>query len=144
MLHGRVQLLFFKEVTMETTGTEKAETDTTSEEEKDEITEEVAKKILLTQLDGIKVIIQSRIIVLSPLKFEDYPLTRVLEHADMSAPTEYQSLVMAKLINSIIARSKLTPEEISILRGSTSQDLLRTYHTIGSAVERAIAEILSG
>jgi len=129
---------------METTGTEKAETDTTSEEEKDEITEEVAKKMLLTQLDGIKVIIHSRLIVLSPLKFEDYPLTRVLEHADMNAPTEYQSLIMAKLINSIIARSKLTPEEISILRGSTSQDLLRTYHTIGAAVERAIAEILSG
>ena len=127
---------------METTGKE-TETEE-SAEEKDEITEEVAKKMLLTQLDGIKVIIHSRLIVLSPLKFEDYPLTRVLEHADMSAPTEYQSLVMAKLINSIIARSKLTPEEISILRGSTSQDLLRTYHTIGAAVERAIAEILSG
>jgi hypothetical protein len=127
---------------METTGKE-TETEE-SAEEKDEITEEVAKKMLLTQLDGIKVIIQSRLIVLSPLKFEDYPLTRVLEHADMRAPTEYQSLVMAKLINSIIARSKLTPEEISILRGSTSQDLLRTYHTIGAAVERAIAEILSG
>jgi len=130
---------------METTGTETEETEAASSaEEKDEITEEVAKKMLLTQLDGIKVIIQSRLIVLSALKFEDYPLTRVLEHADMSAPTEYQSLVMAKLINSIIARSKITPEEISILRGSNSQDLLRTYHTIGSAVERAIAEILSG
>lgn len=130
---------------METTGTETEETEAVSSvEEKDEISEEVAKKMLLTQLDGIKVIIHSRLIVLSALKFEDYPLTRVLEHADMSAPTEYQSLVMAKLINSIIARSKLTPEEISILRGSTSQDLLRTYHTIGSAVERAIAEILSG
>ncbi|MFZ3169243.1 MAG: hypothetical protein WA130_16645 [Candidatus Methanoperedens sp.] len=130
---------------METTGTETEETEVASSaEEKDEITEEVAKKMLLTQLDGIKVILHSRLIVLSPLKFEDYPLTRVLEHADMSAPTEYQSLVMAKLINSIIARSKLTPEEISILRGSTSQDLLRTYHTIGAAVERAIAEILSG
>lgn len=130
---------------METTGKETEETEAASSaEEKDEITEEVAKKMLLTQLDGIKVIIHSRLIVLSPLKFEDYPLTRVLEHADMSAPTEYQSLVMAKLINSIIARSKLTPEDISILRGSTSQDLLRTYHTIGSAVERAIAEILSG
>lgn len=128
------------ETTRKETGTETEE----SAEEKDEITEEVAKKMLLTQLDGIKVIIQSRIIVLSPLKFEDYPLTRVLEHADMRAPTEYQSLVMAKLINSIIARSKITPEEISILRGLTSQDLLRTYHTIGAAVERAIAEILSG
>lgn len=128
------------ETTRKETGTETEE----SAEENDEITEEVAKKMLLTQLDGIKVIIQSRLIVLSALKFEDYPLTRVLEHADMRAPTEYQSLVMAKLINSIIARSKLTPEEISILRGSTSQDLLRTYHTIGSAVERAIAEILSG
>jgi hypothetical protein len=132
------------ETTGNETGTEKAETDTTPVEEKDEITEEAAKQMLLTQLDGIKVIIQSRLIVLSPLKFEDYPLTRVLEHADMSVPTEYQSLVMAKLINSIIARSKLTPEEISILRGSTSQDLLRTYHTIGAAVERAMAEILSG
>jgi hypothetical protein len=132
------------EATGKETGTEKAETDTTPVEEKDEITEEDAKQMLLTQLDGIKVIIQSRLIVLSPLKFEDYPLTRVLEHADMSAPTEYQSLVMAKLINSIIARSKLTPEEIAILRGSTSQDLLRTYHTIGAAVERAMVEILSG
>jgi hypothetical protein len=132
------------EATGNETGTEKAETDTTPVEEKDEITEEDAKQMLLTQLDGIKVIIQSRLIVLSPLKFEDYPLTRVLEHADMSAPTEYQSLVMAKLINSIIARSKLTPEEITILRGSTSQDLLRTYHTIGAAVERAMVEILSG
>ena len=133
------------ETTGKETGTESEETEAASSaEEKDEITEEVAKKMLLTQLDGIKVIIQSRIIVLSPLKFEDYPLTRVLEHADMRAPTEYQSLVMAKLINSIIARSKITPEEISILRGSTSQDLLRTYHTIGAAVERAIAEILSG
>ena len=129
---------------METTGTEKAQTDEISVEEKEDITEEVAKQMLLTQLDGIKVIIQSKLIVLSPLKFEDYPLTRVLEHADMSAPTEYQSLVMAKLINSIIARSKLTPEEIAILRGSTSQDLLRTYHTVGSAVERAMAEILLG
>jgi hypothetical protein len=129
---------------METTGKETGTETEESAEEKDEITEEVAKKMLLTQLDGIKVIIHSRLIVLSPLKFEDYPLTRVLENADMSAPTEYQSLVMAKLINSIIARSKLTPEEISILRGSSSQDLLRTYHTIGSAVERAIAEILSG
>ena len=129
---------------MEATGTEKTQTDTTSVEENEEVTEEVAKQMLLTQLDGIKVIIQSKLIVLSPLKFEDYPLTRVLEHADMSAPTEYQSLVMAKLINSIIARSKLTPDEIAILKGSTSQDLLRTYHTIGSAVERAMAEILSG
>jgi len=133
------------ETTGKETGTEKAETGAASPvEEKGEITEEAAKQMLLTQLDGIKVIIQSRLIVLSPLKFEDYPLTRVLEHADMRAPTEYQSLVMAKLINSIIARSKLTTEEISILRGSTSQDLLRTYHTIGAAVERAIAEILSG
>jgi hypothetical protein len=133
------------ETTGKETGTETEGTEVPSSNEvKDEITEEVAKKMLLTQLDGIKVIIQSRLIVLSPLKFEDYPLTRVLEHADMRAPTEYQSLVMAKLINSIIARSKLIPEEISILRGSTSQDLLRTYHTIGAAVERAIAEILSG
>src|SRR4030066_623275 len=133
------------ETTGTETGTEKEESDTASPVEgRDEITEEVAKKMLLTQLDGIKVIIQSRIIVLSALKFEDYPLTRVLEHADMRAPTEYQSLVMAKLINSIIHKSKLTPEEISILRGSTSQDLLRTYHTIGAAVERAMVEILSG
>ena len=133
------------ETTGKETGTEKAETGAASPvEEKGEITEEAAKQMLLTQLDGIKVIIQSRLIILSPLKFEDYPLTRVLEHADMRAPTEYQSLVMAKLINSIIARSKLTPEEVSILRGSTSQDLLRTYHTIGAAVERAMVEILSG
>lgn len=100
--------------------------------------------VVFTQMDGIKVILQNRLIVLSPLRFEDYPLTRVLEHADMRAPTEYQSIIMAKLINSIIARSRLTPEEMGILRGSSSQDLLRTYHTIGGAVERALAEILIG
>jgi len=133
------------ETTQQKTESEKAEIEAASPvEEKGGITEEAAKQMLLTQLDGIKVIIQSKLIILSPLKFEDYPLTRVLEHADMRAPTEYQSLVMAKLINSIIARSKLTPEEITILRGSTSQDLLRTYHTIGAAVERAMVEILSG
>ncbi|MDO8727965.1 MAG: hypothetical protein Q7J35_18085, partial [Candidatus Methanoperedens sp.] len=84
------------ETTRQKTESEKAELEAASPvEEKEGITEEVAKQMLLTQLDGIKVIIQSRLIVLSPLKFEDYPLTRVLEHADMSAPTEYQSLVMA-------------------------------------------------
>ncbi len=108
-------------------------------------TEETSgEDMVFTQTDGIKVILQNRLIVLSPLRFEDYPLTRVLEHANMRAPTEYQSMIMAKLINSIIARSRLTPEEIDIMRGSSSYDMLRTYHTIGAAVERALAEILIG
>ncbi len=110
----------------------------------EELSGEEVQQTMLTQMDGIKIILQNRLIILSPLRFEDYPLTRVLEHADMRAPTEYQSIIMAKLINSIIARSKLTPEEMEILRGSSSQDLLRTYHTIGAAVERALAEILIG
>lgn len=106
--------------------------------------EELSGEEVFSQMDGIKVILQNKLIVLSPLRFEDYPLTRVLEHADMRALTEYQSLIMAKLINNILARSRITPDDMAILRGSTSQDLLRTYHTIGAAVERALAEILSG
>ncbi len=110
----------------------------------EELSDEDVQQMMLTQIDGIKVILQNKLIVLSPLRFEDYPLTRVLEHADMRAFTEYQSIIMAKLINSIIARSKLTQEEMGILRGNSSQDLLRTYHTIGAAVERALVEILIG
>ena len=38
-------------------------------------------------------------------------------------PTEYQSLVMAKLINSIIARSKLTPEADCLLMVSSEHEI---------------------
>jgi len=48
-------------------------------------------------------------------------------------------LVMAKLINTILARSKLTPGEMDVLR----EDLLKTYHVIGSAIEKALTEVLT-
>jgi hypothetical protein len=96
--------------------------------------------MLLTQRVNIKIVLQSKLILLSPLKFEDYPLTRVLSNSNFQAPTEYQSLVMAKLINTILARSKLTPGEMDVLR----EDLLKTYHVIGSAIEKALTEVLTG
>lgn len=123
---------------------EKQTTEQTPEAHEEELSDEAIQRMALTQNDGIKIILQSRLIVLSPLTFEDFPLTRVLLNSNHHAPTEYQSLIMAKLINNILARSKLTPDEMAILRGSTSQDLLRTYHTIGAAVERALTEVLSG
>ena len=107
--------------------------------EETEISEEESRQMLLTQRDNIKIVLQSKLIVLSPLKFEDYPLTRVLSNSNFQAPTEYQSLVMAKLINAILARSKLTPGEMEVLR----EDLLKTYHVIGAAVEKALIEILT-
>jgi hypothetical protein len=122
---------------------EKQTTEQTPEAHEEELSDEAIQRMTLTHNDGIKVILQSRLIVLSPLTFEDFPLTRVLVNSNLRTPTEYQSLIMAKLINNILARSKLTPEETAILRGSTSQDLLRTYHTIGAAVEGALTEILS-
>lgn len=125
---------------METPATEKPDEKGTSQETpEEEITEEAAQQMLLSQRDGIKIVLQSKLITLSPLKFEDYPLTRVLVNSNFQAPTEYQSLIMAKLINSILARSKLTPEEMDILK----VDLLKTYHVIGAAVEKALIEILS-
>jgi hypothetical protein len=126
---------------------EKQTTEQTPEDhdrDQEELSDEAIQRMALTQNDGIKVILQSRLIVLSPLTFEDFPLTRVLVNSNLRTPTEYQSLIMAKLINNILARSKLTPEETAILRGGSSQDLLRTYHTIGAAVEGALTEILSG
>ena len=107
--------------------------------EETEISEEESREVLLTQRDNIKIVLQSKLILLSPLKFEDYPLTRVLSNSNFQAPTEYQSLVMAKLINTILARSKLTPGEMDVLRG----DLLKTYHVIGSAIEKALTEVLT-
>jgi hypothetical protein len=107
--------------------------------EETEISEEESRQMLLTQRDNIKIVLQSKLILLSPLRFEDYPLTRVLSNSNFQAPTEYQSLVMAKLINTILARSKLTPGEMDILR----MDLLKTYHVIGSAIEKAMTEVLS-
>jgi hypothetical protein len=107
--------------------------------EETEISEEESREMLLTQRDNIKIVLQSKLILLSPLKFEDYPLTRVLSNSNFQAPTEYQSLVMAKLINTILARSKLTPGEMDVLR----MDLLKTYHVIGSAIEKALTEVLT-
>jgi hypothetical protein len=108
--------------------------------EETEVSEEELREMLLTQRVNIKIVLQSKLILLSPLKFEDYPLTRVLSNSNFQAPTEYQSLVMAKLINTILARSKLTPGEMDVLRG----DLLKTYHVIGSAIEKALTEVLTG
>jgi hypothetical protein len=107
--------------------------------EETEVSEEELREMLLTQRVNIKIVLQSKLILLSPLKFEDYPLTRVLSNSNFQAPTEYQSLVMAKLINTILARSKLTPGEMDVLRG----DLLKTYHVIGSAIEKALTEVLT-
>lgn len=107
--------------------------------EETEVSEEELQEMLLTQRVNIKIVLQSKLILLSPLKFEDYPLTRVLSNSNFQAPTEYQSLVMAKLINTILARSKLTPGEMDVLRG----DLLKTYHVIGSAIEKALTEVLT-
>nr|WAI02734.1 MAG: hypothetical protein OI719_00575 [Candidatus Methanoperedens sp.] len=108
--------------------------------EETEVSEEELREMLLTQRVNIKIVLQSKLILLSPLKFEDYPLTRVLSNSNFQAPTEYQSLVMAKLINTILARSKLTPGEMDVLR----EDLLKTYHVIGSAIEKALTEVLTG
>jgi len=121
------------------TGSDKDSAKTGDEIPEEEITEEGAQQMLLTQRDAIKIVLHSKLIVLSPLKFEDYPLTRVLSNSNFQAPTEYQSLVMAKLINAILSRSKLTPGEMEVLK----EDLLKTYHVIGSAVERALIEILT-
>ncbi|MFZ3168227.1 MAG: hypothetical protein WA130_11480 [Candidatus Methanoperedens sp.] len=107
--------------------------------EETEVSEEELREMLLTQRVNIKIVLQSKLILLSPLKFEDYPLTRVLSNSNFQAPTEYQSLVMAKLINTILARSKLTPGEMDVLR----EDLLKTYHVIGSAIEKALTEVLT-
>jgi len=107
--------------------------------EETEVSEEELREMLLTQRVNIKIVLQSKLILLSPLKFEDYPLTRVLSNSNFQAPTEYQSLVMAKLINTILARSKLTPGEMDVLR----EDLLKTYHVIGSAIKKALTEVLT-
>jgi hypothetical protein len=121
------------------TGQEKDDAKGEKPQEETEISEEESQQLLLSQRDAIKIVLNSKLIVLSPLKFEDYPLTRVLSNSNFQAPTEYQSLVMAKLINAILSRSKLTPGEMEVLK----EDLLKTYHVIGSAVEKALIEVLT-
>lgn len=108
-------------------------------EEEEEVSEEEAQQMLLSQRDGIKIILRSKLITLSPLRLEDFPLTRVLSNSNFQVPTEYQSLIMAKLINAILSRSKLTLEET----GALKDDQLKTYHVIGTAIEKALFEILT-
>lgn len=93
--------------------------------------------------EGIQVIIGGRIITLSPLLFEDFPLTYIIERSDIRNPTEQQAMAMVKLINKIISRSRLTPEEIELLRGRSQQELLRTYHQIAGAIERTLLVTLT-
>lgn len=88
--------------------------------------------------EGIPVFINNQVITLSPLLFEDFPLTYIIEHGDIRNPTEQQAVTMVKLINKLLSRSRLTPEETELLRGKSQQELLRNYHIIAAAIERTL------
>ena len=123
----------------ETAFPEPEDIDTDTPPEADEYSEERTQQILDSNIDGLKIILGSRLIILAPLRLEDFPLTRVLVNSNFNAPTEYQSLMMAKLINSILARSKFSLEETEILK----LDRLKTYHVIGLAIEKALFKKLT-
>ena len=72
--------------------------------EETEISEEESRQMLLTQRDNIKIVLQSKLIVLSPLKFEDYPGL-----CPQTQRTEVSSLVRADALSgSGVARAPRT------------------------------------
>ncbi|MDW7727000.1 MAG: hypothetical protein SCH70_07795 [Candidatus Methanoperedens sp.] len=93
--------------------------------------------------EGIPVLINDKVITLSPLLFEDFTLTYIIERGDMRNPTEQQAVTMVKLINKLLSRSRLTPEEIGLLKGNSEQELLRNYHIIAAAIERTLLVTLT-
>lgn len=125
---------------METEGTENPEEEIETGQAEQEIQEMQQQE---NTLEGIPVLINDKVITLSPLLFEDFTLTYIIERGDMRNPNEQQAVTMVKLINKLLSRSRLTPEEIGLLKGNSEQELLRNYHIIAAAIERTLLVTLT-
>jgi hypothetical protein len=93
----------------------------------------------LQEQEGLAIVLDNQAIVLSSLALQDFPLIRVILGGQPSSPSEYQAMAMAKLIQIIIGRTKLKPEQLEILR----REPLKTYLAVSSAIERQLAILMS-
>ncbi len=91
---------------------------------------------------GLVVVLCGQAIQLSSLRPPENPvaffsLIRVILGGNPSMPTEYQATAMARLVQVVIARSKLRPEQLEFLR----RDPLKTYLAVSAAIEHELAAI---
>lgn len=93
---------------------------------------------------GLVVVLGGQVINLSSLRPPEnpvafFPLIRVILGGNPSMPTEYQATAMARLVQTVIARSKVRPEQLELLR----RDPLKTYLAVSAAIERELATLLN-
>jgi hypothetical protein len=69
----------------------------------------------------------------NPVAF--FPLIRVILGGNPSMPNEYQATAMARLVQMVIARSQIMPEQLELLR----RDPLKTYLAISAVIEHELA-----
>lgn len=92
------------------------------------------------ELGRLVVVLAGQAIPLSSLRPPEnpvafFPLIRVILGGNPSMPTEYQATAMARLVQMVIARSKLAPEHLELLK----QDPLKTYLAVSAVIEHEIA-----
>lgn len=91
---------------------------------------------LVVVLDGQAIPLSSLRPPENPVAF--FPLIRVILGGNPLMPTEYQSTAMMKLVQMVIARSKITPEQLEVMK----RDPLKTYLAVSAAIEHELAAIM--
>ncbi len=92
------------------------------------------------ELGRLVVVLAGQAIPLSSLRPSEnpvafFPLIRVILGGTPSLPTEYQATAMARLVQMVVARSELRPEQLELLK----RDPLKTYLAVSSAIEHELA-----
>ncbi len=91
------------------------------------------------ELGRLVVVLHGQAIQLSSLRPAEnpvafFPLIRVILGGNPSMPTEYQATAMARLVQMVISRSEIRPEQLELLR----RDPLKTYLAISAAIEHEL------
>lgn len=82
---------------------------------------------------GLAVVLCGQLIRLAALGVQDFPLIDIITGGTPASPLD-RSRVKFSLISSVISRSKLTPEQVEILK----LDPLRTYKAVSAAITQEL------
>ena len=82
---------------------------------------------------GLFVVLGGQLISLEALNVQDFLLIDIITGGTPAGPLD-RAKAKSSLIGSVISRSKLTPEQVEILK----RDPLRTYKAIGMAITQEL------
>jgi hypothetical protein len=87
----------------------------------------------LPEQSGLVVVLGGQLIQLESLNVQDFLLIDIITGGTPAGPLD-RAKAKQSLIGSVISRSKLTPEQVEILKS----DPLRTYKAVGMAITQEL------